>query len=1147
MLAGRALLSVVSQTRQPDYLVVVDDSCSELRSNNRDVVAAARMPDSRVRYLENARTDGASGAWNTALYFLFRETADPASVFVAILDDDDTWAPTYLDMCLTLACERQLDMVAADLRRIEDVDGEPITNSAPASLRASVLLTGNPGIQGSSLFVRLSVLLHAGGFDEGLRSSTDRDLCIRIADLPAVRYERLPVALVDHFADADRARLSTRGSSAKIEGLTAFWHKYRGRMTGAQRGAFCSRAESLFDWNPLSIPTDREQDIADATPKIRLVLGLVADNGRPLELLDIARELAGCQDENLWGLDVVLFEQGMRPEGQPPLDAAAKTLRDAGVGCFCVTLERQEHDVRTELLAESFADTSEPRLSGHPQPIHAAYCCRIARTRAGTEVWLTDGHRGDAMRSGTAARELLQWLGPVRVDGENRATLDECLTAQGEESLDAWIERERVATAAHWITRRFSLKDLRLLGCGSEGVVFTDEDTVYKCIDYWKTRMPASQLDFLREQVGRWEFAPGLYPLHQVVADGRWAVITYEFEASGPYEGGHEDDLVQLLNTCSRVGVVCNNVHPKNLIVTASGVALIDYGSDIRPWSPLGFEHMARRAFLAKEHARHPDLRTLMRRALTDPELRELAGYPQFRRKLNEHNARSPSSAVVASKARLEPPEHQPFALYVGVISADPMMLAPLLTGLARLRASSSIERLVVVILDNGSPADALRETIKDAQKDGLQVAVVGEDQQHRDAALGAFGTPLRSRPDGQVGIARARTMLQRYIGTLLRIDRGSFGWLLDDDMRVDERAFTYLPWLPAFREAGVDALIGHYEWSSPNPPLNGIRVHLVDLLHNLIWLRGLPADAALPDRTAENAAFRAKYPDYYYDLSRKHTAHLEMPHWLEPAYRGETACEAYSRLLHGAAGILSGTPLTRPIVAELPHDPLAAAKDSVNRGGCTFVLNPDALTLTPNTIPHVRGREARRSDMIWAIVNRYYRRMSIKAVGFPIHHVGRVTKDPSLNIEKVRGEIIGSSLYAGLTDFLRERPQHDLDFSSGEAAEIRILADHNRERRLHALGQSFYRIAGLRETIRSLARPGELEELMSRLDRWFTPATISDIRARASALNCDDVDGFIMSLRAIADDFAAATVDAGFIQDQLQSSFTDGSEVRLQ
>jgi hypothetical protein len=426
--------------------------------------------------------------------------------------------------------------------------------------------------------------------------------------------------------------------------------------------------------------------------------------------------------------------------------------------------------------------------------------------------------------------------------------------------------------------------------------------------------------------------------------DGPWAILTYDYEMSTPYEGGQDADLIRLLNGCCDVGVVCNNFHPKNLIVTQSGVKLFDYGADIRPWTPLGFEHMARRAFLACRHAAHPDLQSLVRRSLTDDRLPELDGYTDFRAQVGGVSRRlGPrcSEADAFGKA----PADSPLRLYVGVITSEPWLLKSLLDGLVSLRTTASLQRLAVLVLDNGSPRGKLKAVVRGARDAGLDVAVVEEARQRQDAAAGGFGAAIRDRHQGQVGIAMARTMLQRYLGAMLAADTGSFGWVLDDDMRVDERARAYLPWLRAFRERGTDVLIGAYEGSSPNPPLNGLRVHLVDLLHNLHWLRNLPEDMALPDRTPENAALRARYPDYYYDLSRKHTGHLEMPHWIEPAVPGETVREGYSRLLNGAVGLLNGDPLTRPIIATPPSDPLASAKDSVNRGGSTFILNHRALS----------------------------------------------------------------------------------------------------------------------------------------------------------------------------------------------------------
>lgn len=1136
LLSERALASVAAQTRIPGHLVVADDSSPNGRSGNRNIVSSVSLPNCLVTYLENERTVGASGSWNTAIDFLLRQVEDPADLFVAILDDDDAWTPDYLERCLALARDQALDMVAADILRIETTDDAPVLNTAPESLRASDFLTGNPGIQGSNLFVRLNVLLAAGAFDEEFGSTTDRDICIRISDLGTVRYGRLALPLVRHYADAGRPRLSTRGSELKLDGLTSFWHKYGGRMTSVQRDAFCERARALFDW----CPPVSESPHAEEVPKCPLVLGVVAHNERPDELLGVIRDLREALGDGLIGLDVALLEAGTRGNGEQLLEVAATELREAGIGCFRFPLEQQAGDAQAGIFGEHF-ERSSMASPAEVCTMLQTYASHIAHSRKGTAVWIAAGHPPQDRIS----------VGDV--GGPRGGGLDDALWRMGAEQIESvvdavapvrggrasgdlirWIDRERVATAEQWVRRSFALESLRLLGCGSESVVFTDELAVYKCIDYWKTRTPQVQLDFLREQIGRWENVVGLYALREVVV-GRRAVLVYDYEPSTPYCGGHEQDLIGLLDGCWRVGIVCNNVHPKNLVVSAAGVKLIDYGSDIRPWTPLGFEHMVRRTFLACRQSNHPELQSLMRRVLTDVQFPEMSGYSRFRAKFDAHSTRVPWRAGVNSGVMSEAPAHDPFALYVGVISSDPVMLRPLLDGLACLRSSPSIERLSVVVLDNGTPAPRLEELAEDARRAGLQVAVISEPIQCRDAASGAFGTPLSERPGGQVGIAQARTMLQRYLGTLLSMNHGSFGWILDDDMRVDDRALTYLPWLPAFRGEGVDVLIGHYEGSSPNPPINGLRVHLVDLLHNLIWLRGLHPHAILPDRTTENAALRARYPDYYYDLSRKHTGHLEMPHWLEPVARGETVGEAYARLLAGALGILSGDPLTRPIIASMPANPLASAKDSVNRGGCTFILNHRALTLTPNTTPRVQGREARRSDMIWAIVNRYYRRLQIKSVGFPIQHVGRVAATPSLNIEKVQGEIIGSSLYAGLTDFLGDRPHHALDFSSEETEAIWRLATDRLNHRMRSLEQSFYRIAGLRGAIRSVAKPGELEDLLEYLGLWFTQETFAEILSGVRAQTQDDVERFLISLRNIADDYASATVDTRFIHDQLQ------------
>ena len=119
-----------------------------------------------------------------------------------------------------------------------------------------------------------------------------------------------------------------------------------------------------------------------------------------------------------------------------------------------------------------------------------------------------------------------------------------------------------------------------------------------------------------------------------------------------------------------------------------------------------------------------------------------------------------------------------------------------------------------------------------------------------------------------------------------------------------------------------------------------------------------------------------------------------------------------------------------------------------MNRGGCTFILNHRALSETPNTIP--RSQRSRGAALRHGLGDRepLLPPHGHQGGGFPIHHVARSPSRPSLNTAKVQAEIVGSTLYAGLTDFLRTRPQHELDFAREESDEVCRLADAHLARR---------------------------------------------------------------------------------------------------
>ncbi len=440
---------------------MVDDSDADVRPVNEAIVTALEREEPRTIYMENQRTRGACGAWNSALYEVQRIAP---SAFVAILDDDDMWEAEYLRRCEETILHQDLDMVAAGIvfNKIAGQQGELLRS--PESLNVDDLLVRNPFIQGSNLFVRLEKLLEAGGFDEALMSTTDRDICIRLADLGTVKYGRIEECLVLHYAESDRPRLSTPGSEAKCAGLRTFYHKYAGRMSAEQRESFIARSRDVFGCDPT---------------------------------LDI-------------------FEP----------DAARHQMNDSLLG------------------------------------------------------------------------------------SESRTTVEEYLKTE------------------------FDTGELTCLGIGQEGVVLTDGRLVYKTFHDWKARNRDGLLNFLRSLVGRLSGFRALPDVQEVSVRGDRLTITYPYTPGTKYEGGRLDELFVLLRDCREAGIACRNIHPDNLLVTETGLMLIDIGFDIVPYTEDDFEQMCRRAFLSYRFHFRSDLKRLMTRSLTDADMPELTGYDGFMRAL---------------------------------------------------------------------------------------------------------------------------------------------------------------------------------------------------------------------------------------------------------------------------------------------------------------------------------------------------------------------------------------------------------------------------------------------------------------------------------------------------------------------------------
>ena len=737
LLQQRSIKSLENQTLKPDRVIVVDDSDNRqsIEQNKRTIETFKEFePDVDIYYISNHRTPGASGAWNSAIDFLLLQNQTPENSWIAILDDDDEWDRDYLKNCATNIAagtenNNEPDMVACDFFRI--TNRHKSINHAPDHLSAKDFLIGNPGIQGSNMFIRLACFLEAGGFDENLKSCTDRDLCIRISDLGDVRYKRISLPLMNHYAEDNRERLSNPNSETKLSGLTQFWLKYSKRMSLKEKEDFQERAQNLFNW---------------------------------------------------------------------------------------------QYSPKTPIPNEPIKKSS----------------------------------------------------------------------------------------------------------------------------------------------------------------------ATDSFET---------------------------------------------------------------------------------------------------------------------------------YSLYVGIICSNYEVFHPLLKQLDALRQKCCfINHLRIFLLENNLPEEDKQRILKYSEQTSLAVTFITSEMEDEWISKGIFENFARNK-NGFFSIAQSRTMLQKYIGQIMDGKTNTVAWILDEDMQLTEKTVNGLKILHKLKDKGIDILIGKYEYSSPNPPINGIRIQLVDIYNNLRWLLNQNPNDFLPDLSDENLEIIKKYPDYYYDLSRKHFGHLECPFWIKPISPQETIGNATKRLCRDAIKIFGGTPITRPLVTIQTNNILDSVKDSVNRGGNTFVFNAAALQNTPNINIRISGTDIRRSDMIWAIVNKYYRKMAVKTADIPVWHAGKEMADYSiLDIDKLREEILGSILYASLTDFLKTRPSHSLKFTEDEIQYILQDIQKQFKQRMTLLKQTFYRARGISKSIITLAVDNkDLKNLTETIEKVFSRGNFMQIEQKIQ-LSLQTLRFFLNSIQEQAD-----------------------------
>jgi len=404
-LVDRSLYSVYQQRNiNPRCIYIIDDNedkrelsklkvrIKALRESYFSGMFEGEIPQDyfHTRVIRNNRSRGraGSGAWNCGAMHAYRTYGKGKKSYLAILDDDDAWHPDYLSHCTRLInqSERYIAAIISSFYRCEP-DGDSLVTVQRNQLSVNDFLVGNPGWQGSNTFVEMTAFWKAGGYDESMYSTHDRDFAIRFLDVceqNGYLIDTVSTPLMRHYVhEGERV---TTCPARKKQGLDAFYRKYKSRMTESMLSTSLARAAQLFGYTyatvsePLATNIDEEElkcAFHDAKP-VHIVIGVVSSdaNNVQLQLASILRQLQ-LEPQFFGFCHYVVMTNG---EDEKKIKDVMVNTENGALTLRCVDFSEQQTLDDSFPFADEFVNESLDRKSiAYSRSLLQFYCATFAQ------------------------------------------------------------------------------------------------------------------------------------------------------------------------------------------------------------------------------------------------------------------------------------------------------------------------------------------------------------------------------------------------------------------------------------------------------------------------------------------------------------------------------------------------------------------------------------------------------------------------------------------------------------------------------------------------------------------------------------------------------------------------------------------------